>query len=136
VVRGARTWEEIQQAQGTAHVCLSTSLRDATQIAVLEPLARGIPVVSTRVGDAPGYYARGLRSFCVAPENPEAAAEAILALASSYDRYRARFAANAPELVRRHRDGARRLAALLESSTSTARDGAPGERGRAELPVT
>lgn len=132
-VRGARTWEEIQQVQGTAHVCLSTSLRDATQIAVLEPLARGVPVVSTRVGDAAGYYAPGLRSFCVAPENPEAAAEAILTLASSYDRYRARFAANALELVRRHRDGAGRLAEVLESPTSTARD---GDRGREELPVT
>ncbi|HVH18829.1 MAG TPA: glycosyltransferase family 4 protein, partial [Myxococcota bacterium] len=135
-VRGARTWEEIQQVQGTAHVCLSTSLRDATQIAVLEPLARGVPVVSTRVGDAGGYYARGLHSFCVEPGDPVAAAEAILALASSYDRYRARFAANAHELLRRHRDGARRLAAVLESPTSTARDGASRERGRAELPVT
>jgi glycosyltransferase involved in cell wall biosynthesis len=135
-VRGARTWEEIQQIQGTAHVCLSTSLRDATQIAVLEPLARGVPVVSTRVGDAPGYYARGLRSFCVEPGDPEAAAEAILALASSYDPYRARFVANAQELLRRHRDGARRLAAVLESPTSTARDGASGDRGRAELSVT
>ena len=132
-VRGARTWEEIQQVQGTAHVCLSTSLRDATQIAVLEPLARGVPVVSTRVGDAAGYYAPGLRSFCVAPESSEAAAEAILTLASSYDRYRARFAANALELVRRHHDGAGRLAEVLESPTSTARD---GDRGREELPVT
>jgi glycosyltransferase involved in cell wall biosynthesis len=132
-VRGARTWEEIQQVQGAAHVCLSTSLRDATQIAVLEPLARGVPVVSTRVGDAAGYYAPGLRSFSVAPENCEAAAEAILTLASSYDRYRARFAANALELVRRHRDGAGRLAEVLESPTSTARD---GDRGREELPVT
>ena len=132
-VRGARTWEEIQQVQGAAHVCLSTSLRDATQIAVLEPLARGVPVVSTRVGDAAGYYAPGLRSFSVAPENSEAAAEAILTLASSYDRYRVRFAANALELVRRHRDGAGRLAEVLESPTSTARD---GDRGREELPVT
>jgi glycosyltransferase involved in cell wall biosynthesis len=135
-VRGARTWNEIQQVQGTAHVCLSTSLRDATQIAVLEPLARGVPVVSTRVGDAGGYYARGLRSFCVEPGDSEAAAEAILALAGSYDRYRARFGANAQELLRRHRDGARRLAAVLESPTSTARDGASRERSRAELPVT
>ena len=67
---GPRSWEEIQQVQGTAHVCLSTSLRDATQIAILEPLARGVPVVSTRVGDAPGYYARGPRSFCVDPRRP------------------------------------------------------------------
>src|SRR5262245_6329539 len=42
-VRGPRSWAEIQQVQGAAHVCLSTSLRDATQMAVLEPLARGVP---------------------------------------------------------------------------------------------
>jgi glycosyltransferase involved in cell wall biosynthesis len=135
-VRGSRTWEEIQEIQGTAHLCLSTSLREGTQVAVLEPLARGIPVVSTRVGDAPGYYERGLRAFCVEPRDSEAAAEAILALADSYDRYRRRFAANSHELVQRHGDGARRLAAVFGSPGSTARDGASGERSRAELPVT
>ena len=135
-VRGPRTWEEIQEVQGTAHLCLSTSLRDATQMAVLEPLARGVPVVSTRVGDAPGYYERGLRAFCVEPRDSEAAADAILALADSYDRYRERFAANAHQLVRLHRDGARRLAGVLESTGFTARDGASDGRSRAELPVT
>jgi glycosyltransferase involved in cell wall biosynthesis len=135
-VRGQRTWDEIQEVQGAAHLCLSTSLRDATQIAVLEPLARGVPVVSTRVGDAPGYYARGLRAFCVEPRDPEAAVEAVLALANSYDRYRERFAANAHELLRRHRDGARSLAAVLESLASMTRDDASEGRGPAELPVT
>jgi len=135
-VRGPRTWEEIQEVQGSAHLCLSTSLREATQMAVLEPLARGVPVVSTRVGDAPGYYERGLRAFCVEPRDAEAGVEAILALADSYDRYRERFATNAHELVRRHRDGARRLAAVLDSPGSMPRDGASDERGRAELPVT
>ena len=135
-VRGPRTWEEIQEVQGTAHLCLSTSLRDATQMAVLEPLARGVPVVSTRVGDAPGYYERGLRAFCVEPRDSEAAADAILALADSYDRYRERFAANAHQLVRLHRDGARRLAGVLEATGFTARDGASDGRSRAELPVT
>jgi glycosyltransferase involved in cell wall biosynthesis len=135
-VRGTRSWEEIQTVQGSAHVCLSTSLRDATQIAILEPLARGVPVVSTRVGDASGYYARGLRSLCVEPGDPDAAAEAILALAASYDVYRRRFAANAQELLRRHREGARRLAALLEPAAAAAGNGAPTRSDRAELPVT
>ena len=135
-VRGPRAWEEIQAIQGSAHLCLSTSKRDATQIAILEPLARGVPVVSTRVGDAAGYYERGLGAFCVEPQDSVAAVEAILALSDSYDRYRERFAANAHELVRRHRDGARRLAAVLESLCSTESDGASGSRSRAELPVT
>jgi glycosyltransferase involved in cell wall biosynthesis len=134
-VCGPRSWEEIQQVQGAAHVCLSTSLRDATQMAVLEPLARGVPVVSTRVGDALGYYARGLRPFCVEPGHPEVAAEALLALAASYDRYRKRFAANAHELLRRHREGARRLTELLEPETPATSNGVPAS-SRAELPVT
>jgi glycosyltransferase involved in cell wall biosynthesis len=134
-VCGPRSWEEIQEVQGAAHVCLSTSVRDATQMAVLEPLARGVPVVSTRVGDALGYYARGLWPFCVEPGDPEAGAEAVLALADSYDRYRERFAANAQELLRRHRDGARRLAELLEPDAPTTRNGVPAS-SRAELPVT
>jgi glycosyltransferase involved in cell wall biosynthesis len=134
-VCGPRSWEEIQQVQGAAHVCLSTSLRDATQMAVLEPLARGVPVVSTRVGDALGYYARGLWPFCVEAADPEAAAEAVLTLAASYDRYRKRFAANAHELLRRHREGARRLAELLEPETAATRNGVPAS-SRAELPVT
>ena len=135
-LRGTCSWEDVQQVQGAAHVCLSTSLRDATQLAILEPLARGVPVVSTRVGDAPGYYARGLRSFCVDPADPEAAAGAILALTASYEAYRERFAANAHELIRRHREGARRLAALLQPSAQAAANGAPAPSEPAELPVT
>ena len=70
---------EIQEAQAAGHVCLSTSLRDATQIAILEPLARGIPVVSTRVGDAPAHYvSASLQSFCVDAADPDATAAAIL----------------------------------------------------------
>lgn len=132
-LHGTRGWEEIQRLQGAAHVCLSTSLRDATQIAILEPLARGVPVVSTRVGDALGYYRRGLQSFCVDAGDPEAAAGAILALAGSYDRNRERFAANARELLRRHGEGARRLAALLDSQLFVPR---PARAAEAELPVT
>jgi glycosyltransferase involved in cell wall biosynthesis len=111
---GPRTWEEVQEAQAAAHVCLSTSLRDATQVAILEPLARGIPVVSTRVGDAPAHYVDGgLRSFCV-DGDPEALAEAVLALSSSYSRLREEFAANAGSLRARHARGPERLSALVQ----------------------
>lgn len=132
---GSRSWEEIQTIQGSAHVCLSTSLRDATQIAILEPLARGVPVVSTRVGDALGYYARGLQRLCVEPGDPQAAADAILAVAASYERCRGRFEANAQELVRRHREGGRRLAELL-GPDGAAEDETRTAGTRAEIPVT
>lgn len=115
---GSRSWERIQEVQGASHICLSTSLRDATQIAILEPLTRGIPVVSTQVGDAPSYYVvPGLRAFCVDPADRDAAAEAILTLASSYDRYREQFAENARHLRERHRRAHERLSSLIEAAT-------------------
>ena len=132
---GARSWGEIQAVQGSAHVCLSTSLRDATQMAILEPLSRGVPVVSTRVGDALGYYERALWPFCVEPGDPDAAAQAILVLAASYERYRRRFAANAGELVRRHGEGAEQLAELLRPHGPMDGNGTTKAITRPELPV-
>jgi glycosyltransferase involved in cell wall biosynthesis len=129
VLGGTRSWRQIQAAQSAAHVCLSTSFRDATQIAILEPLARGIPVVSTRVGDAPAHYASSaLRALCVAPDDPEAAASAILELASSYQRYREQFAANGRSLRARHRSGPERLSRLLETAASSIGTGAAFRR--------
>jgi glycosyltransferase involved in cell wall biosynthesis len=116
-VRGADSWHRIQEVQEAAHICLSTSLRDATQIGILEPLARGIPVVSTRVGDAPHHYvAPALRRFCVEPGDDAAAAAAILELAASYTRYRSEFVANGRRLRTRHRAGRDLLAALVEEA--------------------
>jgi glycosyltransferase involved in cell wall biosynthesis len=116
-LHGPRSWSEVQDAQAAAHLCLSTSLRDATQVAMLEPLARGIPAVSTRVGDAPDHYVQAsLRRFCVDPGDSDAGADAILELASSYNAYREQFAANARRLRTRHERGAERLSALLETT--------------------
>jgi glycosyltransferase involved in cell wall biosynthesis len=115
VLRGSRAWSAVQAAQSEAHVCLSTSLRDATQVAILEPLARGIPVVSTQVGDAPAHYVSpSLGKFCVDPGDADAAAAAILELASSYRRWREEFAENATHLRVHHRAGPDRLTGLLE----------------------
>jgi glycosyltransferase involved in cell wall biosynthesis len=122
VLCGQRSWSEVQEAQDAGHVCLSTSLRDATQIAILEPLARGIPVVSTRVGDAPAHYvSASLQSLCVDAADPDATAAAILALASSYARQREEFAANADQLRARHARGPERLSSLLEIAAFASR---------------
>ena len=102
---------------------------------ILEPLSRGVPVVSTRVGDALGYYERALWPFCVEPGDRDAAAQAILVLAASYQRYRRRFAANAGELVRRHGEGAERLAELLRPHSSVNGNGTTKAITRPELPV-
>jgi glycosyltransferase involved in cell wall biosynthesis len=103
MLHGPRTWEEVLTIQSQAHVCLSSSSRDAVLVAVLEALCRGIPVVSTRVGDAPDYYlSPDLRRFCVSPHDAQALAGALLALSASYDGSVGAFAANGPPLLERH----------------------------------
>jgi glycosyltransferase involved in cell wall biosynthesis len=120
-VRGGRSWATIQEIQDDAHVCLSTSLREATQVGILEPLSRGIPVVSTRVGDAPRHYiAPSLRGFCVNTRDAEGAARAILDLAAAYERHKDAFAANARLLRARHRVARVRLASLIEGGSTRA----------------
>jgi glycosyltransferase involved in cell wall biosynthesis len=114
IVQGPRTWEEVQSLQAEGHACLATSVADNVQVTVLEALSRGIPTVSTRVGDAPSYYlSSSLRRLCVAPRDPEATADALLDIASSYDDYRNQFAANADILRVRHADAGDALVRLL-----------------------
>jgi glycosyltransferase involved in cell wall biosynthesis len=104
-LRGARPWADVLDAQARAHVCLSTSVWDNVQVAVLEALARGVPVVATQVGDAPGYYrVPGLERFCVPSGDPGAPAAALHDLASSYDERRGAFAENGRRLTVAHRD--------------------------------
>jgi len=119
-VRGGRPWERIQHLQAEAHVCLSTSLRDATQIAILEPLSRGLPVVSTSVGDAPRHYiAPAVRRYCVEPANVDASAAALLEIAGAYERHRHEFAENARLLRDRHRMGQAKLVSLVHATASS-----------------
>jgi glycosyltransferase involved in cell wall biosynthesis len=125
-IHGARSWEEVQRRQAESHVCLSTSVADNVQVAVLEALSRGIPTVSTRVGDAPSYYVAGsLEHLCVRPAEPEATADALLDVASSYDAYRREFLANATALRERYGQAGDVLARLVSSALP----------GRAERPV-
>jgi glycosyltransferase involved in cell wall biosynthesis len=115
ILHGTRSWEEVQTLQGSAHACLATSVADNVQVAVLEALCRGIPTVSTEVGDAPPYYTRpAIRHFCVEPRNPAAIAQALLELATSYDDYRQEFAANAVALRAHHAPAGRVLGRLAE----------------------
>jgi glycosyltransferase involved in cell wall biosynthesis len=113
LLHGTRSWDEVQALQGGSHACLSTSVADNVQVAVLEALSRGIPTVSTQVGDAPAYYNRPtIRHLCVEPRSPEAVAQALLDLAGSYDRYRREFAANAAVLRAHHAQAGTALAGL------------------------
>jgi glycosyltransferase involved in cell wall biosynthesis len=113
-LHGSRPWPEVLAAQERAHVCLSSSVWDNVQVAVLEALARGVPVVSTRVGDALRYYlTASLARWCVEPGDPEAAARALEELAASYDEQRQAFAANGRELLAIHSDAPRVLMELI-----------------------
>jgi glycosyltransferase involved in cell wall biosynthesis len=121
-VHGSRTWDEIQVLQGGADLCLATSLREGTQLAVLEALSRGVPVVCTQVGDAPDYYlAPSLKRFCVPAGDLEATTTAMLELSSSYEQYRDAFATNASLLRASRREGLERLAEVIEAAATTAR---------------
>jgi 1,2-diacylglycerol 3-alpha-glucosyltransferase len=114
MLRGARPWPEVLAAHERAHACLSTSVWDNVQVAVLEALARGVPVVSTRVGDAPGYYRDPtLERFCVASGDAEALGDALDGLAASYAAHRRGFADNGRELAAVHRDAPRILVDLI-----------------------
>jgi glycosyltransferase involved in cell wall biosynthesis len=114
LVHGARSWEEVQVLQARGHACLATSEADNVQVTVLEALSRGIPTVSTQVGDAPSYYlSSAIRHLCVAPRDPKAMADALVDLASSYDSYRSRFATNADILRGRHAEAGEALMRLL-----------------------
>lgn len=116
-LHGHRDWEEVQQVQGAAHVCLSTSAADNVQVAVLEALSRGIPVVSTRVGDASRYYLTGsLDRFCVPAGDPDGIAAAIVELCSSYSRCREDFSANGQLLAARHVEAPSVLSRLIDES--------------------
>lgn len=121
-LHGPRGWDEIQEIQAAAHVCLSTSAADNVQVAVLEALSRGIPVVSTRVGDAPRYYLSDtLSRFCVAAGDPDAIAHAILELCSSYPSLRDDFGRNGRQLTAQHAEAPAVLARLIEESALRAR---------------
>jgi glycosyltransferase involved in cell wall biosynthesis len=113
-LHGSRPWHEVLAAQERAHACLSTSRWDNVQVAVLEALARGVPVISTRVGDAPRYYALpGLERFCVPPDDPASVAGATAAVAAGYDDHRRAFAENGARLRAVHRESPRILMELI-----------------------
>ena len=115
-LHGSRPWSEIMAVQARAHVCVSSSGWDNVQVAVLEALSRGVPVASTRTGDAARYYLLpSLERFCVAGD-PDALAGAIAELTGSYDEWRSAFAQNAERLRAIHGEAARVLVELIATA--------------------
>lgn len=63
-----------------ADLSLNPSLADNMPVSVLESLASGVPVVSTRVGGIPDLLTPGESALLVPPSDPEALAEAAARL--------------------------------------------------------
>lgn len=64
----------------TFSVYVALSRRESFGVGVIEASSCGIPVVASRVGGLPEVVADGITGVLVPPEDPEAAAEAILAI--------------------------------------------------------
>jgi glycosyltransferase involved in cell wall biosynthesis len=114
VLHGERSWDEVQASQAEAHFCLISSRNDATSLAALEPLSRGIPVVGTDVGDIGQHLGEDLALFATPPDNPEVLAEAIVCLCEEYDQYAPLFVENAARLKHHHGGGPDVLSALAD----------------------
>jgi L-malate glycosyltransferase len=69
--------DAMAQLYRQADVCLNPSLADNMPNSVLEALASGVPVVSTRVGGVPFIVQDGVTALLVPPQDPHAMAAAV-----------------------------------------------------------
>ena len=70
--------EQMAELYRSADVMLNPSLADNMPISVLEALASGVPVVSTRVGGVPHLVQHGKTALLVAPGDVDAMAKAVI----------------------------------------------------------
>ena len=75
--------EKMPSLYARADIALNTSLVDNMPISILEALASGVPVVSTRVGGVPAVVRDGEDAVLVPAREPEAMARAIESLWAS-----------------------------------------------------
>ena len=71
---------DIPALYASADICLNPSLADNMPISLLESLASGVPVVSTRVGGVPHLVEDERTALLVEPGKPDAMAHAVLRL--------------------------------------------------------
>jgi glycosyltransferase involved in cell wall biosynthesis len=72
--------KDIPQILGAAAVSVLPSVSEGISNTLLESMAAGVPVVATRVGGTPEVIRDGEQGLLVPPSDPQALADAILAV--------------------------------------------------------
>lgn len=101
----------VDDVLATTDILLSCARSEPLGLTLIEALARETPVVATRVGGVPDIVRDGDTGVLVAPEDPDAVAEAVAALAADPPRARAMAVRGRADVARRF-DRARNLDAL------------------------
>jgi glycosyltransferase involved in cell wall biosynthesis len=109
------TDEAVRQEYRDATVFCLASRQEGFGMVLLEAMAAGLPIVACRSGAVPEVVTDGETALLVPPGDPEALAEALLALLADPDRRR-RMAEAGRERARRH-DWPRVAADFLERVT-------------------
>jgi len=97
---GNRT--DVHELLPDAAMFVLSSRREGLPMVLLEAMASGLPVVSSRVGGIPEVVKEGENGFLVPPENPDLLAEKIVLMLNQQEQARAMGAANRTMVVSRY----------------------------------
>lgn len=81
--------DDVPRLLAAADLVVLASYHESSPVAVMEALAAGVPVVSTRVGDVPAQVREGVEGSLVPPGDPGALAAALRSLVLDPDTRRA-----------------------------------------------
>jgi len=104
-------WEDVPELLAATTVSVLSSRHEGLPCAVVESLAAGVPVVATAVDGTPEVVRPGINGDLVAPADPVALADAVLAILGDDERRRSMVAAAADGLDEFDRD---RMVSKLE----------------------